>query len=411
VTLASATEGAEIWYTINGGILSNAAPSLKHETPIIINEPVTLRAMAFKEGYNPSEMMIVAYTYIHVPVTGVTLRSAISIVAGESETLTATVLPVNASNRAVTWSSDNTAIAAVDENGKVTVSADAPANATVRITARTVDGGFEASCTVTVTDTASQFQVGGIYYKLISGSDVEVTNKSYNDGASAAQAGDSYSGAVTVPASVTYDGITYTVTRVGARAFFGNTALTSVALPDGLQAIYSQAFHGCSALTTLNIPASVTGILAQAFFGCSKLALNAAADGIFSVIGGVLYQSEGSNSLYSLRWIPETRTGEYIIPNGVVHIARYAIRNNKLAKINIPVSVINFEGFNFGGCNSLTEITLNWENPAMVTMGTLNTYFEDFVSFFAIKLRVPAGTTDAYKQHMLWGRGFEILTQ
>jgi uncharacterized protein YjdB len=82
-----------------------------------------------------------------VPVTSVTVApSSSTILVGRTQQLTATVLPPDAANRAVTWSSSNTAVATVDANGKVAGSAPG----TVSITAKTVDGGKSATATVTV---------------------------------------------------------------------------------------------------------------------------------------------------------------------------------------------------------------------------------------------------------------------
>lgn len=83
-----------------------------------------------------------------VKVTGVTLnKSTMSLVATAEETLTATVAPENATNKAVTWSTSNDKVAAVAD-GKVT--AVAPGKATITVT--TVDGSHTATCEVTVTE-------------------------------------------------------------------------------------------------------------------------------------------------------------------------------------------------------------------------------------------------------------------
>lgn len=93
-----------------------------------------------------------------VSVTGVTLdKTTAELTVGETVTLTATVAPDNATNKNVTWSSDNTAVATVDENGKVT----AVGEGTATITVTTEDGNFTASCTVTVTAAPTVF-VGGV---------------------------------------------------------------------------------------------------------------------------------------------------------------------------------------------------------------------------------------------------------
>ena len=83
---------------------------------------------------------------VPVKVTGVKLnKSSKSLTIGDTFTLTATVKPDNATDKSVTWSSSNTSVATVDENGVVT----AVSEGTATITA-TASNGVEASCTVTV---------------------------------------------------------------------------------------------------------------------------------------------------------------------------------------------------------------------------------------------------------------------
>lgn len=97
-----------------------------------------------------------------VAVTGVTLnKTTTSIEAGQSEQLTATVLPANADNKSVTWSSNNTAVATVDNNGNVS----ALAAGTATITVTTADGNKTATCTVTVTAPAAPIDVQSISMK------------------------------------------------------------------------------------------------------------------------------------------------------------------------------------------------------------------------------------------------------
>ena len=56
-----------------------------------------------------------------VSVTGVTLNKAsMNLVEGESEVLSATVSPDNATNKAISWKSSDAAVASVDATGKVT---------------------------------------------------------------------------------------------------------------------------------------------------------------------------------------------------------------------------------------------------------------------------------------------------
>ena len=80
-------------------------------------------------------------------VTSVTLNTyALSLEVGKTGKLSATVLPNSATNKSVSWSSNNEAVATVSTNGTVT----AHKAGTAVITARTANGK-SASCTVTVT--------------------------------------------------------------------------------------------------------------------------------------------------------------------------------------------------------------------------------------------------------------------
>ena len=82
-----------------------------------------------------------------VSVTSVSLnKSTLDIKVGETATLTATINPTNATNKNVTWKSDNTQIATVDTAGKVT----AIKEGTAKITVKTKDGNHTATCIVTV---------------------------------------------------------------------------------------------------------------------------------------------------------------------------------------------------------------------------------------------------------------------
>lgn len=83
-----------------------------------------------------------------IPVLGVALdKTSMNLTAGSTGTLTATINPVDAANRSLTWTSDNENVATVDKNGKVT----AVAEGTAKITVKTVDGEKTAVCAVTVT--------------------------------------------------------------------------------------------------------------------------------------------------------------------------------------------------------------------------------------------------------------------
>ena len=99
--------------------------------------------------------------------TGVTLSfSSVSLEAGKTKTITASVTPTSASDKTVTWSSSNEKVATVNANG--TIKAIAAGSAT--ITATSKDGNASTSCKVTVKQPATS-----IVLKSTSGTDLSKT--------------------------------------------------------------------------------------------------------------------------------------------------------------------------------------------------------------------------------------------
>ncbi|MEE1092630.1 MAG: Ig-like domain-containing protein [Prevotella sp.] len=97
----------------------------------------------------------VTYTYTYTPVsaTGISLNKTTAVLAvGEELTLNATVSPDNATDKSVTWSSNDTGIATVDANGNVT--AVAAGTAYITATSKT-DANVTDTCTVVVPEVLS----------------------------------------------------------------------------------------------------------------------------------------------------------------------------------------------------------------------------------------------------------------
>ncbi len=109
---------------------------------------VTIRATSKENTSIYAEKTVtVTYMLLTVPVTDVTLnKSALSLSVGDSEILVATVVPPRATDKSVVWSSSAPSVASVDQGGKVT----AKSAGSAVITVTTNDGGFTASCDLTV---------------------------------------------------------------------------------------------------------------------------------------------------------------------------------------------------------------------------------------------------------------------
>ncbi|WP_158602318.1 Ig-like domain-containing protein [Cohnella endophytica] len=147
VTPAEATNKAVTWGTSNSSIAS--VDSSGKVTAVGAGTAVITVTTTDGDHTASSEVTVTA-AEVSVPVTGISMdQETLSLKTGDTATLQATISPVDATNKAVTWSTSNPLFATVDNNGKVT----AVGAGNVVITVTTVDGGYTASCNVTVTDT------------------------------------------------------------------------------------------------------------------------------------------------------------------------------------------------------------------------------------------------------------------
>ena len=186
-----------------------------------------------------------------VAVTGVALdQHELTLNVKETGTLKATLVPENATNKALTWSSSAEAVATV-EDGVVT----AVAMGTTTITVATEDGGFTDSCTVTVWGTCGT-NVTWFY---------NATSKTLKIAGSGAIA--DYAKARQQPwksylSKATTVELGEGITRIGKFAFAGCTALTSITIPDNskLKEIGISAFMQTSKLKSISLPNTLTHI-------------------------------------------------------------------------------------------------------------------------------------------------------
>lgn len=83
----------------------------------------------------------------NVPVTEIKMsKTQIEVAVGKSEAVMYTILPKEATNKKVTWKTENKAIATVDGNGKVT----GVKKGETKVTVTTADGGKNATCNISV---------------------------------------------------------------------------------------------------------------------------------------------------------------------------------------------------------------------------------------------------------------------
>lgn len=114
----------------------------------------------------------------------------------------------------------------------------------------------------TKTDVVTEVEIDGFYYDL---------NLPKIGQAQLIQSKQGYSGDVSIPETITYEGQSYTVTFINTSAFFGCENLTSIHIPLSVTKIGNHVFNGCKGLTSVVIPDGVIDIGLEAFKDCSSL--------------------------------------------------------------------------------------------------------------------------------------------
>jgi len=118
-----------------------------------------------------------------------------------------------------------------------------------------------------------------------------------------------YSGDITIPSSVEYDNVTYTVTSIGHAAFHSCVNLTSVTLPNSIIQISSSAFQYCIKLVKINIPNSVTTIQQYAFAQCEALPTITIPNSVTSLGANVFYYCKNLKTVTIGSGITDTNIG------------------------------------------------------------------------------------------------------
>jgi hypothetical protein len=145
----------------------------------------------------------------------------------------------------IVWTSSNPGVATVDENGVVTL---------LSIGGTQIRADFAGN---------DDYNPGYAEYYLEVSDTIGYVIE--DDGTVTIVGGSDVTGDVVIGETVVIEGKTYQVTGIGDYAFNGNTVITSITIPDGINTIGAGAFDGCSQLMTISIGKGVTTIGEKAF--------------------------------------------------------------------------------------------------------------------------------------------------
>lgn len=82
---------------------------------------------------------------------------------------------------------------------------------------------------------------------------------------------DKPTGALTIPSSITWQGVNYPVLSIGPGAFYSCNGITTLVVEQGVTSLGNSAFSGCTSMHSVTLPASMATIGSQTFGGCSSL--------------------------------------------------------------------------------------------------------------------------------------------
>lgn len=139
------------------------------------------------------------------------------------------------------------------------------------------------------------------------------------------------SGFLTIPDTVSYNSINYTVKVVGASSFRQCTSLVNVVMSNTIEELEGGAFYGCSHLATITFSTSLRKIGDDALRACSLG--NVILPESLRIIGaGAFQQSQITN---------------ITLNDSLLAICRHAFRENLITSLYIPASVIEIGYFNY----------------------------------------------------------------
>ena len=226
---------------------------------------------------------------------------------------------------------------------------------------------------------ASEVEINGIYYNIISESYAEVTFDNTK-----------YIGHVEIPSTIFYSGKEYPVSSIDSRAFmdcvelltvdipnsitsigaaaFMNSGLTSITIPNSVKKIGGFAFYGCSNLKSIDIPNGVSTIKTSTFAGCTGLTSIKIPRSVTIIEADAFGNCTGLNSVDMSSGVRSIKRGAFrncsglisiILPYGLTSLEKDVFsRCSGLTSIVLPNSVTSIGAAAFLGCTGLTSISI-----------------------------------------------------
>ena len=216
---------------------------------------------------------------------------------------------------------------------------------------------------------AYDVEIDGICYILNNENNTASVTKRTDKGAD-------YSGTISIPETINYNNIIYSVTSIGREAFLSCSNLGSINIPASVTEIGYGAFDGCSNLTFVYLPFNLNRIGDAAFRNCTSLPSINIPENV-SYIGSAAFSSCYSITTMNLpskltdillnTFSNCTNLTSLTIPASVTTIGKMAfVGCSSLKSVEIPGSIIVIEDFAFSDCTGLISIVFS---EGLITIG------------------------------------------
>ncbi len=281
----------------------------------------------------------------------------------------------------------------------------------------------------TLTVSAFDFEVDGIYYDILSETDktVAVVNKTYVSNPETEKVLD-YIGDINIPQQVSFNNITYNVICIKRFAFARNEELKSVSMPNSIINIEEGAFGNCINLESVKLSENITTINHSVFSGCEKLSsidlpknITEIRDNAFD-LSGLTEITIPENCEYidsyafalcdNLKKVTVNAKNIFInesfsysaveeisfAPNSTIQLYYANLTNLKKIIFNENIVIQNIDGASFNECLNIEEIFCNISTPPTNIDNNIfnSSIFESYV------LKVPASAIELYKNANVW---------
>ena len=212
---------------------------------------------------------------------------------------------------------------------------------------------------------------------------------------------------LTIPSTITNNGVTYTVTSLGQNAFKENSTIKRVYISSGIKSIGTMCFYKCSNLTYISIPNTIqrmdsccfqlcknlttvsfasnsilTEIPTATFASCSSLTSISIPDSV-KRIGMSAFESCSNLNTVSINYLSSKlesldmgaftncyNLSNVVLPKSVKKIGVMAFENCRgISSLNVPSSVINIYTGAYRGCTALTQVTFEGNSQAFLSVG------------------------------------------